>query len=89
MKITLEKHPEEIIEVDEEIIASLKRRLKMKTLKDAIIQGRKDFQESPPGVSTEEDFIKYRVAEFIWQTFRGVDIQDDLTVLDTLKKVTE
>lgn len=58
------------------------------TLLKAIHEGKKDASELPSRCGSEEDFIRYSVARFIWKQFENVDITDSVQVLEALQKVT-
>jgi hypothetical protein len=61
----------------------------MKSLTEAISTGMHDFfiKKNGPAFSLD-DCIRFRVAEYIWDTFREIDVSDDTEVLEALQKIT-
>jgi hypothetical protein len=61
----------------------------MKTMEDAIRQGKERFAEMPRSYGTEEQAIKIAVAKWLWDEFNKAQKHDDLDLLEFMRIVTK
>lgn len=61
--------------------------IEMDTMEKAIAEGKKEFAEMKN--YSEETYIKFAVARFIWRQFQDKPLHDALAVMEALQKVTK